>query len=72
MTATSKDAKLVAIAVAMGFGTLVFTLFEVLAPEVGTVTVLTIAMLPTIVVAVADLFLFGDSASLGDAEEVPE
>ena len=72
MTTASKDAKLIAVAVAMGFGTVVFTLFEIFAPETGTVAVLAISMLPTGIVAIADLLGFADSPGLSRSEEVPE
>jgi len=73
VTSASKDAKLVAVAVAMGFGMLIFTLIQIFAPETGTVETVVPTMLPMIVVAVADLIGFANSRSLGDGpEEVPE
>lgn len=69
---TSKDAKLVAIAVAMGFGVVVFTLIDIFAPETGLIETLAPAMLPMAVVMIADLIGFADSPTLGDPEEVPE
>ena len=72
MTTASKDAKLVAIAVAMGFGALVFTLIEIFAPGTGLLETLAPAMLPISVVMTADLVGFADSSTLGDPEEVPE
>jgi hypothetical protein len=72
VTTASKDAKLIAVAVAMGFGAVVFTLFEIFAPETGIVAVLAISMLPTGIVTIADLLGFADSPSLSRSEEVPE
>jgi hypothetical protein len=72
MTA-SKDAKLVAIAVAMGFGVLVFTLIDVFAPDTGLIETVAPAMLPMAVVMIADLIGFADSPTVGsEPEEVPE
>lgn len=71
MTA-SKDAKLIAVAVAMGFGAVVFTLIDIFAPETGLIEMLAPAMLPMAVVMLADLIGFDDSPTIGDPEEVPE
>jgi hypothetical protein len=68
----SKDAKLIAIAVAMGFGVVVFTLIDVFAPEAGPIETLAPAMLPMAVVMIADLIGFADSPTLGEPEEIPE
>lgn len=72
MTRTSKDAKLIAIAVAMGFGALVFTLIDIFAPETGTIATVAPALLPMAIVILADVIGFADSPTLGDPEEVPE
>jgi len=72
VTTASKDAKLVAIAVAMGFGALVFTLIEIFAPETGLLETLAPTMLPMAIVILADVIGFADSPTLGDPEEVPE
>ena len=72
MTRTSKDAKLIAIAVAMGFGALVFTLTDIFAPETGTIATVAPALLPMAIVILADVIGFADSPTLGDPEEVPE
>jgi len=68
----SKDAKLIAVAVAMGFGAVVFTLIDIFAPETGLIEMLAPAMLPMAVVMLADLIGFDDSPTIGDPEEVPE
>jgi hypothetical protein len=66
-----KDAKLVAIAVTMGLGTLVFTLFEIFASETSLIGTFAPALLPMAVVMIADLIGFVNSLTIG-SEEVSE
>lgn len=72
MTSASKDATIIAIAVASGFGIISYTLFEVFAPDAPFVGVAVVTFLPLLLVAVADLVAFGDRGSVAEPAEVPE
>jgi len=67
----SKGAKLIAVTMAMGFGVLVFTLFQIFAPETPTIIVAMTTILPVLVGFTADLIGFADSPTL-EVREVPE